>query len=317
VAAEIWIPRFARNDKVGADQALGIRMRVLVIGGTGFIGKHIVARFAIHEHEVIAFHRGQTPAVVPENVREILDPHSVLPIQRFPKELLRLEPDVVIHTMMMGLPDAQACVSAFGGKTGRLVVLSSGDVYRAYGCFIGTEPGTVEQGLLTEDSPLRRVLYPYREKAASPATLEYWYDKILAEQVVLHNSGLPVVVLRLPKVYGKGSNEDLATIYRYPQHPHWRWTHGYVENVAAAVELAGTHPNVLSRVYNVGEENTPTIAERLAWMPYSSMEPDLTSNFNFAQDIAYDTSRIRRELGYHEVVEEREALLKTLRSQER
>ncbi len=95
--------------------------------------------------------------------------------------------------------------------------------------------------------------------------------------------------------------------------PDWRWTHGFVENVAAAVALAATHSSAAGRVYNVGEASTPTIAERLAWLPPSAIEPDLSSPFDFTQNIAYDTSRIRTELGYREIVSEEEAVLRTLR----
>jgi nucleoside-diphosphate-sugar epimerase len=125
---------------------------------------------------------------------------------------------------------------------------------------------------------------------------------------------LPGTVLRLPKVYGPGRNDDLATVYHYRHHPKWRWTHGFVENVAAAVELAATHPAAIGRVYNIGEAYTPTIAERLASLPPSTIEPDLSSQFDFAQDIACDTSRIRVELGYCEIIPEKEVLLRTLRS---
>jgi nucleoside-diphosphate-sugar epimerase len=173
---------------------------------------------------------------------------------------------------------------------------------------------SIDKGLLTEDAPLRSVLFPYRHKASSPEALEYWYEKILAERAVLNAPDLPGTVLRLPKVYGPGGNEDLATVYRYRHHPNWRWTHGFVENVAAAVELAAIHPVAGGRIYNVGEAYTPMTAERLAWLPPSTIEPDLSSQFDFAQDIAYDTSRIRVELGYCEIVPEKEGLLRTLRS---
>ena len=73
-------------------------MRVLIIGGTGFVGKHIAQRLSNHEHEVIVFHRGQTQVRFPGNTREILDPSSTLPIRQFPRELLDLTPDTVIHT---------------------------------------------------------------------------------------------------------------------------------------------------------------------------------------------------------------------------
>ncbi len=156
-------------------------MRILVIGGTGFIGRHIVQRIESAGHAVAIFHRGRTTAELPVQVHEILDPLSMMPIQQFSKELFEFEPDVVVHTVAMGGNDARAWVQAFAGKTGHLVMLSSGDVYRAYGCFIGIEPGPIEEGLLTEESPLRTMLFPYRHKADSPAALEYRYEKILAE----------------------------------------------------------------------------------------------------------------------------------------
>jgi nucleoside-diphosphate-sugar epimerase len=289
-------------------------MRVLVIGGTGFIGTYTVRQLADHGHVVAVYHRGSTRAVLPDGVHQILHPRSVMPIQKFPAKLFEFGPDVVIHTVAMGAVDTEAAVRAFTGRTGRLVLLSSGDVYRAYGRFTKMEPGPPEEGLLNEDAPLRTKLYLYRAQATSEEALEYWYEKILAERAVRSDPGLPATILRLPKVYGPGSNEDLSTIYRYRHRPNWRWTHGYVENVAAAVALAATHPSAAGRVYNIGEASTPTTAERLIWMPPSTIQPDVNSPFDFAQNIAYDTGRIRNELGYREVVSEEEGVLRTLRA---
>ncbi|HTU49684.1 MAG TPA: NAD-dependent epimerase/dehydratase family protein [Acidobacteriaceae bacterium] len=286
-------------------------MRVLVIGGTGFISKHIVRQLANQDHVVAAFHRGHTKATLPEGVLEMIDSESVMPIQRFPAQVFSFRPEVVIHTVAMGADDAQAAVHTFAGRAGRLVLLSSGDVYRAYGRFTQLEPGPIDEGLLPEDAPLRTKLYPYRRQASSCEALQYWYEKILAERAVLSDPALPGTILRLPKVYGPDGNEDLATIYRYRNHPDWRWTHGFVENVAAAVVLVATHP-LAGGIYNVGEAYTPTIAERLAKLPLSTMELDLTDQLDFAQNMAYDTSRIRVELGYRETVSEEEGFLRTL-----
>lgn len=289
-------------------------MRILVIGGTGFIGAPIVRRLATEGHITAIFHRGQTQTTLPDGIQQFLDPRSVMPIKRFPPELFEFKPDVVIHTIAMGGPDAQAFVRAFAGQTGRLVLLSSGDVYRAYGRFIRTEPGLPDLELLSEDASLRTKLFPYRAQASSHGALQYWYEKILAERAVLSNPNLSGTILRLPKVYGPGGNQDLATIYRYRHQLNWRWTHGFVENVAAAVVLAATHPAAAGRIYNVGEAYTPTIAERLARLPPSSIEADLSSQFDFSQNLAFDTSRIRKELGYEEIISEEESLVRTLTS---
>jgi nucleoside-diphosphate-sugar epimerase len=102
-------------------------VRVLVIGGTGFIGAHIVRQIASHEHAVAIYHRGLTQAALPDQVKRITDSRSVLPIEHFPAELFEFNADVVILTLAMGALDARAAVEAFAGRAGRIVLLSSGD----------------------------------------------------------------------------------------------------------------------------------------------------------------------------------------------
>ena len=284
-------------------------MRILVIGGTRFIGPHVV-RLLAREHEVTVFHRGEHAAALPPRARDLRSPLGARPVLAFPAEAIAAKPDVVVHMIPMGQADARAAVGAFRGRAARIVAISSGDVYLAYGRFTGLEPGPVEPLPLTEASPLRTVLHPYRAQAASPDALEYSYEKILVEREVLGDPLLPGVVLRLPKVYGRGDNHDLATVRAFRRHPAWRWTHGYVENVAAAIALAAVHPRA-SGVYNVGEEHTPTVGERLAQLPPADT-PASESSFNFDQHIVYDTTRIRRELAYREPVGYEEGLRRTL-----
>lgn len=288
-------------------------MQIVIVGGTRFIGPHVVRRLVEAGHEITVYHRGTSEQPLPPGVRHVRSPEAAMPVLRFPSELLHPEPDLLIHMTPMGEADATSACHFFRGHVGRAVWISSGDVYRAYGRFTGLEPGPVEPGLLTEDAPLRRVLFPYREKAKSPEDMLYSYEKILVEAVALKQADLPGTVLRLPKVYGPGENANLATIYGAREHPRWRWTHGYVENVAAAIVLAALSPAARGRIYNVGEEHTPTIGERLAKLPPSDF-PDQHLPFHFEHDIVYDTSRIRRELGYREVVPESDAALLTLRT---
>ena len=286
-------------------------MHVLMIGGTRFIGPHVVRGLVALGHSVTVYHRGVTEADLPGGVHHIRDPAATMPVLSFPREVLEPPLDAVIHMIPMGERDARAAVETFRGRAGRLVALSSGDVYRAYGRFTGLEPGPVEEGPLSESSPLRTVSYPYRAQAKSPDDWAYSYEKILVERVTLAAPDLPGVVLRLPKVYGPGDNADLATIYAFRDHPRWRWTHGYVENVAQAVVLAACHP-AAGGIYNVGEAVTPTVADRLARLPPSSSVAASPMPANFDQHIVYDTSRIRRELGYAEPVSYEEGLRRTL-----
>jgi nucleoside-diphosphate-sugar epimerase len=291
-------------------------MRVLVIGGTGFIGSWITAQLLEQGAQAIVLHRGRRGAdALPRGAVSVISDAPLGAAASYESALRQGEPDAAIHVLAMVEADATAAVSVLSGRAGRAVLISSGDVYRAYGRFIRTEPGTAEPTPLHADaSPLRERLYPYRTPDTPPGSLAHDYDKILVERAFRAAPSLPAVVLRLPKVYGAGGNGDLATVYGFAAHPRWRWTHGYVENVAFAAALAARHPDAPGRTYNVGEETTPTVAERLAHLPPRPPTPSIAGDHDFTQDMAYDTGPIRRELGYREIVDYEEGLRRTLGS---
>ncbi len=171
-------------------------MRVLILGGTGFIGTHITQRLLASGHEVTVFHRGASldgAAVLRGDRNRLTDS-----IDAFH----RLRPDVVIDAIAFTQPQAQSLVNVFRGIAKRTVVLSSGDVYRANDILHGRVPGVVEATPLAESSLLRERLYPYRG-VRIPGVHDFNlddYDKILVERTVLNNSDLPATVLRLPMV---------------------------------------------------------------------------------------------------------------------
>lgn len=199
--------------------------------------------------------------------------------------LAAAEPDIFLHIGAMNSEDARSAASAFAGRTRRLVAASSGDVYLAYGRFTGLEPGPPVPVPLSEEAEMRRRLFPYRSKAALVADPLFSYEKILVERELLGCAGLDAAIVRLPKVYGPERNADFATVHAYADRPHWRWTHGYVENVAAALALVALHPALPARIYNVGEDVTPTVAERLRHLPASPIQPSANRAFEFRQDL--------------------------------
>ena len=287
-------------------------MRVLIVGGTRFIGPRVIRRLVEGGQQVAVLHRGQHIASLPASVQVFVDPQAGMPVTRFPEAVVRYAPDVVLHMIAMGDRDAAAAREKFVNVAERIVMLSSGDVYRAYGYFSKIEPGPADCMPLTEVSPLRSVLHPYRTETTRMDDLEYYYDKILAERQISSDARLPATILRLPKVYGPGDNADLATVYGFHRHDQWRWTHGFVENVAAAICLAVTDSRARGRTYNVGEPTTPSIRERLAYLPARPDAAQIDKDGHFDQDIVYDTSRIRSELGFAEAVPERQAMIDTV-----
>jgi len=282
-------------------------MKALVIGGTRFIGAHVVHRLHDAGARVTAFHRGTSANPVLPEIEHVLDPAADYPVTAFPAALLR-DWDVVVHMVAMGEADAAAAARAFAGRMGRLVLVSSCDVYRAYGRLTKTEPGPPEAVPLGEDAPLRSVLYPYRGMEAQLGAYAHDYDKILAERAVRGASGLDWTILRLPKVYGSEDNGELATVYGFASVPEWRWTHGHVENVAAAIATAAVHPRASKAVFNVGEETTPTMGARLASLPARRGEVPAPPPFAYDQALVLDTGKIRTRLGHADVVDERRAM---------
>src|SRR5947207_8405 len=117
-------------------------MKVLVLGGTQFIGPCLVEHLVARGHEVAVFHRGQTQANLPPGVRHLLGDRRRL--AEHTAELRRLAADVVVDMIALTEEDARSLLATFRGIANRLVVLSSGDVYRAYGIFAGLERGSLE-----------------------------------------------------------------------------------------------------------------------------------------------------------------------------
>src|SRR5512132_1273930 len=106
-------------------------MKILVIGGTGFIGQFLVRDLIAQGHDVVVFHRGTTRGKLPAGVHEILGDQSELRSKRL--DLRRVKADVVVDCILSSARQAKDAMQVFRGVTSRLVVLSSQDVYRAYG----------------------------------------------------------------------------------------------------------------------------------------------------------------------------------------
>jgi nucleoside-diphosphate-sugar epimerase len=69
-------------------------MRILVIGGTNFMGPRVVRSLSEQGHEVTVFHRGQTQTDLPSRVKEILGDRRSL--NEKADELQRLTPELVL-----------------------------------------------------------------------------------------------------------------------------------------------------------------------------------------------------------------------------
>src|SRR5258707_4529023 len=161
-------------------------MKILLIGGSGFIGHYTPQQLQQSGHHVTIFHRGNTR--LPQGAEEILGDRQFL-LDHQP-EFRRQKFDVVVDFVLSSGRQAQQLMDTFRGIAGRVVALSSMDVYRAWGVFYNTESCGLQDLPLTEDSELRTSRNTYPPEVLKRAQTIYgWmddeYDKIPVEEAVL------------------------------------------------------------------------------------------------------------------------------------
>jgi nucleoside-diphosphate-sugar epimerase len=294
-------------------------MRILIIGGTRFIGPWVVERLLGQQHQVMLFHRG---TAAPEGLPEVRHVHGDRKnIEEFKDTFRKWAPDAVLDLYALTEGDVHALLKAIKGICGRLVVISSMDVYRAFGLLHSMEEGPLEPVPLAESAPLRGKLYPYRGKMEGFED----YEKILVEQAALQENSLTCTILRLPMVYGPGDyqhrlfgylkrmDDQRPAILMEEHIAGWRWTKGYVKDIAKGIVLALTHEAAGKRIFNIGESETPSmlawvqkLGELVGWrgqvlsVPRGVLPPQLSMPIDARQHMLFDSSKIREELGYAE-----------------
>jgi nucleoside-diphosphate-sugar epimerase len=310
-------------------------MRVLIIGGTRFIGWHIASALVQAGHPVCVFHRGSTPLDELNGVYEILGDRKNLPTYR--RRFRDFRPDLVIDCIGFTETDGARLIETFAGLGPRLIFLSSCDVYRAHAVLHRSTDHPVQSTPLTEESPLRTNLFPYRKYASGPEDWRYDYDKIPLERVLLTQPELQTTVFRLPAVYGPRDHqlrvweylrkmEAGRKIILLPEtFSNWFWGRGYVENIAAAICHFISKGSSSSAVFNLADpvafsqkEWVEQIAAIAGWTGEIVIVPDderpapLKVPPNFAQHWTIDSSRFRSATGFIEPFTLEESLAKTI-----
>jgi nucleoside-diphosphate-sugar epimerase len=302
--------------------------RVVVLGGTQFLGPPLVRRLVAAGHEVVLFHRGtheHPDAAAAEHVHG-----DFAAFEEHVPHLIRRRPDVVVDVVPY-IDKSGHGIRHFRGIADRAVVVTSQDVYRAFSILHGAEPPHPPQELpLTEDSETRT-------GPASDLAPDVDYDNLEVEQSVAGDPTLPVTVLRMPVIYGphdpqrrlapyvRRMADGRPVIVMDARLAGFRWSRGYVENVAWAVALAAVDERARGRIYNVAEPHTlpwrdwvREIGEICGWqgelveLPAQRLPASLRFPAVAAQDLYASSERIRSELGYAEPVEPSEGLRRTV-----
>ena len=295
-------------------------MRVLFIGGAKMTGPFAVRLLIAQGHDVWLLHRSKSDSPLLQGATQLQGDKADLPALR--GSLSNLGLDVIVHMVAFTETDALSFADCGATIAPRGVIISSIDVYRAYGRLKRTEPGPPDDVPLKEDAPVRTQL-----------SVHGTYEKVLVERGAQSNPIFPCTILRYPAVYGPGDglhrlrgwvqrmDDRRPFILMGQSQAGWHFSHGYVENVAAALALAITHPSSAGRIYNVGEADPPMWAEwagevgsvakwngQVRVIPDDRLPAHLAEDLDFRQDWTVDTTRIRHELGYREVIEPKQCL---------
>jgi nucleoside-diphosphate-sugar epimerase len=277
-------------------------------------------------HEVTVFHRRISSGIPYRQIQGDCNDADALC-----RALDRARPDAIFHMVAWSQKQIHVLEQALQDRKTRAVITSSMDVYKAYEVLLGLSDAPLVPVPFDEQAALRDVLYPYRGRVE--ADFAHDYEKILMEKAALHSTVLDTVILRLGMVYGRNDPQHrfLEPIRKMRQNAKpielpqdmagFRASKCHVEDAAHGILLAmGSHAG--HEIYNLAAQETLTelewyrrIARLMSWQ--GDIVIDKTSSaedgMNYAQHLAGDTRKIRKQLGYKEIFSLDEGLADTIR----
>ncbi|NIB98807.1 SDR family oxidoreductase [Halobacterium sp. R2-5] len=231
----------------------------LVVGGTRFIGRHLVEELLAHDYRVTTFNRGKHDDPFAENNRV----HHVQGDRTDRKALLtakrEVEPDAVFDCVAYKPREVEHAIDVFGGVDA-YVYVSSGSAYAA------------------DDVPKREDETELEECTAEQATDDsldsYGPRKAAGDRIVFQAAerGVNAMSVRPTVVYGPHDyTERLAYwVDRVAEHDAVvvpgdgtnLWQRVYVEDVARGMRLVAEE-GTPGEAYNLGDRNAVTLDRTL------------------------------------------------------
>lgn len=306
------------------------RMKILVTGGAGFIGSHVVDQLVRDGHtvEVLdSFHNFYDPAIKRANVAAFpgsvrLHEADIVDADRVNAIFDGANFDVVIHLaaragVRPSIEDPKAYIDTNITGTFNLLEASRATGVRK---FVFASSSSV-YGLSTvvpfsEDLPLPQTLSPY---AATKLAGEH----LCGNYSNLH--GLRVVSLRFFTVYGPGQRPDLA-IHKFTRNidrgvpipkfgeGNTRRDYTYIDDIVQGVVASVHYDDAPFEIFNLGESETTTLNELIAALEDAigkkAVIDQLPEQKGDMPLTCADISKARRLLGYNPTTKIRDGIPK-------
>jgi 2'-hydroxyisoflavone reductase len=169
-------------------------LRVLILGGTGFIGPHFVAALTARGHSVTVFNRGRDPAKVPAGVFQLIGDRNG------PVDALKGHDwDAVIDNSGYTVRQVRLTTELLKGHVRRYIFISSISAYADLAV-----PG------VDENYKLAKVADPNTEDLGGG---NYGGLKALCEQLVDHAYQADATIIRPTYIAGPGDTTDRFTYW--------------------------------------------------------------------------------------------------------
>src|SRR5712691_3641564 len=166
-------------------------MRILLIGGNGFIGSPVANELRRSGHDLAILHRGAEAASTAPGVLRIRGDRNHLSDSL--DAIRTFSPHVIIDLILSSGNQAHELIRVARDLRTRVVAISSMDVYRAWGVLQAVETGPLEPLAITEGSSLRSVRALYSPEAIKTMqNIFTWvnerYDKIAVEEELMSDA---------------------------------------------------------------------------------------------------------------------------------
>jgi len=233
-------------------------MKILIIGGTRFLGYHIAKRLLADGHDLTLFNRGNTVEDFGEKIRRIHGDRY--DYQAFSERLSGEKFDVVVDMIAYKREDSQTALETFAGNVGHFIHISTAAVYTV----------TQDFPCPLREEDFERPLYP--KPKLNDGWWTYGFHKRECENVLreaFEKDEFPVTMFRLPIVMGERDHTLRAYSYFLrildgkplilPDGGLNVSTHIYQDDIARTISSNLLNPSSFGQAFNLAQAEILTL----------------------------------------------------------